>query len=184
MSDGLEVQINIQGLLKLRDQIEWIEMGLDEFLPQFLLRMGLRALAKTKKRTPVKTGYLRHNWTLGNESKVVGMRTSRVRKGTGVYDANWKQKYTSEKKRRAFSVDGLYSAATLESVTREGNTLRITLYNAAEYASYVEHGHMTPSRTNWVNGRFMCAVSLKEIEREIPVRWEREFGAWVKTPGR
>lgn len=66
-------------------------------------------------------------------------------------------------------------------VRKVSGGLEIDIINPAEYASYLEHGHMTASRNTWVPGRFMLKLSLDQIEREMPARFHSAFEAWLKT---
>ncbi|WP_338630576.1 HK97 gp10 family phage protein [Clostridium baratii] len=98
----------------------------DKFLFDFLTKIAIDALAKTKKRTPVDTGELRRNWDITR-------------------------------------------------VMKKGNDLIVYLYNSKDYASYVEMGHTTRNRTGWVEGYYMATISIEEVERKIPKRFEKEF---------
>lgn len=98
----------------------------DKFLFDFLTKIAMDALAKTKKRTPVDTGELRRNWHITR-------------------------------------------------VMKKGNDLIVYLYNSKDYASYVEMGHTTRNRTGWVEGYYMATISIEEVERKIPKRFEKEF---------
>ncbi|WWU65442.1 HK97 gp10 family phage protein [Clostridium baratii] len=98
----------------------------DKFLFDFLTKIAMDALAKTKKRTPVDTGELRRNWDITR-------------------------------------------------VMKKGNDLIVYLYNSKDYASYVEMGHTTRNRTGWVEGYYMATISIEEVERKIPKRFEKEF---------
>lgn len=48
----------------------------DKFLEGFLLQMGYRVIARTKPRTPVKTGFLKASWKVDKVEKIG--RTFRV----------------------------------------------------------------------------------------------------------
>jgi len=52
------------GLEELGKKYRDKAVNFDAFLRGFLTEMGLRALAKTKRRTPVDTGLLRASWAL------------------------------------------------------------------------------------------------------------------------
>ncbi len=96
------------------------ERVIERFIRDFLLEMAYRAERKIKKRTPVDTGELRRNWTVGK-------------------------------------------------VERQGDGYVVQIFNNTEYASFVEHGHRTGADlTEWVEGRFMATISMKEMERELP----------------
>jgi len=52
--------------VELRNKFIKMDKEFDSFLRNFLLEMGLRALADTKRNTPVDTGLLRNSWLLGD----------------------------------------------------------------------------------------------------------------------
>ncbi|MEG2638565.1 MAG: HK97 gp10 family phage protein [Clostridiales bacterium] len=74
-----------------------------------------------------------------------------------------------------------------------GGNLTVYIYNPAEYASYVEYGHVTRSskgksgkgsaRSGWVQGQFMCTISIKEVENRMPAHFNAEFKKWIKSMG-
>lgn len=54
-------------------------------------------------------------------------------------------------------------------VVRKGNAYEVEIINNTEYAPYVEYGHRTgKDLTQWVEGKFMMTISMKEIERQLP----------------
>lgn len=57
------------------------------------------------------------------------------------------------------------------------------LVNYADYASYVELGHTTRNRKNWVEGYYMCTISMKKLEQYLPRRFEKEFMIYMKGYG-
>ena len=67
--------------------------------------------------------------------------SSKTPKDTGVLKKSWKYKTISE---------------------NEG-----VLYTNVKYAPYVEYGHRTRGGKSFVNGRYMLAESVKEIESEL-----------------
>lgn len=101
------------------------ERVIDRFIRDFLLEMAYRTERKVKKRTPVDSGELRRNWTVGK-------------------------------------------------IVKQGQGYVVEIFNNTEYASFVEYGHRTgKDLTEWVEGRFMMTISMKEIERELPLYLER-----------
>ena len=148
----------------------------DAFLRGFLLEMGLRALAKTKQRTPVQTGYLRNSWQLGDAVVILNRRTLKrgKNKGRTTVTANTENSV----------------AASLHSVKRSGNELEITLSNPVEYASYVEYGHKSmpwgrppADEEDWVEGYYMATISLDEVRAAMPARFRAAFKAWLDKGG-
>jgi Bacteriophage HK97-gp10, putative tail-component len=141
------------GMESLAAQVEALQNRQQQFLTQFLIEMGLRVLAKTKKRTPVDEGELRRKWAISD-------------------------------------------------VHRRGDELYIVLSNPMEYASFVEHGHMiikgqrfkvrkgpakgqwrTTKATRWWEGYHMAKISIAEIERELPIRYQRAMQSFLNGLG-
>lgn len=59
-------------------------------------------------------------------------------------------------------------------VERRGDVYIVEVFNNTDYASYVEHGHRNRTKTDWVEGKFMMTISMKEIEKELPAYLERK----------
>lgn len=79
------------------------------------------------------------------------------------------------KKRTPVDTGGLKRNWFITRVMKNGDELVVWLYNSQDYASFVEYGHTDRSRTNWVEGYFMATISIEEVQRKIPQRFEREF---------
>lgn len=151
----------------LLDSFKQVQKQHEVFLRKFLTEMGMRALAQTKKLTPVDTGNLRNRWELSQ-------------------------------------------------VFRKGDSLYIVLFNPAEYASFVEDGHLQRRRflpieyldspasakmvasikqkygedakgimlqDKWIPGHHMARISISKIEREIPKRYEKALQQFMKGLG-
>lgn len=78
----------------------------------------------------------------------------------------------------------------LESVTRQGDTLHCWFVNIMHYASFVEYGHAKPYKSgategseDWVEGYFMMEISLDEVYRKMPARFDKEFVTYMKAMG-
>lgn len=60
------------------------------------------------------------------------------------------------------------------NVIRKGNAYEVEIFNNTAYVSYVEYGHRSgKDLTKWTEGRFMATISIKEIERELPLYLEK-----------
>ena len=79
------------------------------------------------------------------------------------------------KKRTPVDTGELRRNLEISSVIRKGADFVVYLYNSKEYASYVEEGHATRNREGWVEGYYMATISIEEIERKMPQRFNREF---------
>ena len=78
----------------------------------------------------------------------------------------------------------------LESVTREGDVLYCWFVNPMYYATFVEYGHAKPYKagaaegsSDWVDGYFMMEITMDEIYRKMPARFDREFIKYMKAMG-
>lgn len=75
----------------------------------------------------------------------------------------------------------LRNSWTIGEVVRDGDTLKVTISNAVEYAKYVEYGHMDRSHQKWINGQFMCSLSIIDVKKKMPQRFQREFETWFAS---
>lgn len=64
----------------------------------------------------------------------------------------------------------------------EVTTDTITIGSPMEYASFVEYGH-TLRNGVWKDGRFMLTLSMEEVQKEIPKRFEKSFQQFMKGKG-
>lgn len=77
----------------------------------------------------------------------------------------------------------------LDGITREGDTLHCWFVNSMYYATFVEYGHappymsglVNPGDPTWVEGYFMMTVTLDQIQRSMPARFDREFAQFLST---
>jgi hypothetical protein len=136
---------------RMRDRFQKALDGqiIEQFIRDFTMEIAMRAIRKIKKRSPVGNGQLRRMWQVGK-------------------------------------------------VEQQGDAYNIEIFNNLDYASFVEFGfraHWVPGywqgnmfvyvknykppegqpggmqvgpRNGWVEGRFMMAISMKEIEQELP----------------
>ncbi len=70
----------------------------------------------------------------------------------------------------------------LDGITRSGDTLHCWFVNTMNYATFVEYGHAKPYKAgategsaDWVPGYFMMTVTLDQIERSMPARFDSAF---------
>lgn len=133
------MSVNYNELKRLRDELVNLKKDETIFIKRFLMEMGQRVLYRTKKRTPVDTGYLVNHWYLSDVFK------------------------------------------------KNEHELYVVLYNIAEYASHVEYGHAVVDKNGdyvrRVNGKYMATISIAEIEREIPKRYESALKSFLQGKG-
>jgi len=63
-----------------------------------------------------------------------------------------------------------------------GQDLEVELINNMEYASFVEYGHRLVNGA-WQDGRFMLTISMDEVNRQIPARFDKAFKAYLQSKG-
>lgn len=134
-----------------------VDKDFDIFLRQFLLEMALSAIAKIKPKTPEDTGALRNTWGVGNQALQVGRQTGEA-------------------------LSAFEQAATLESVEMVGDSIQIAIWNLMDYASFIEYGHRLVNGA-WQDGYFMMTVSIDEIQRQIPARFNKAFKQYIASKG-
>lgn len=71
----------------------------------------------------------------------------------------------------------------LGNVTQVGENLEIEIFNDVEYAAYVEYGHMTRNRKSWVEGRFMCTLSMEAVENKLNSRYKSALRNFLQVRG-
>lgn len=63
------------------------------------------------------------------------------------------------------------------SVKVIGNVLQVEIGLGADYASFVEFGHHA------YEGRYMLTISIEEVQRQLPARFNKEFLTFIKSKG-
>ena len=137
------------------------------FIRNFLTEMGMRALANTKKLTPVDTGNLRNRWELsqvfrrGDELYVVLFNP--VEYASHVEDGHMQRK-------RFLPIEYLDSPSSKKMVS----SLK------AKYGDDMK-GIMLQDK--WIPGYHMARIAITKIERDIPKRYERAMKEFMKGLG-
>ena len=162
MNDGFDYSQFQEYIQKFEDMTK----SFDDWLKTFLLQQAQRCISRTKQRQRaldlIDTGFMINAWYVGNEAHV-------IRQGSdGTFTSDFNSAFANK--------------ADITSVKQVGDSLEIEIGNIAEYASYVEYGHTTRSG-GWVSGGFMLTVSIDEIERAMPTRFQRELQNFLKKWG-
>ena len=74
----------------------------------------------------------------------------------------------------------------LGDIHGEGKHLTIEILNGMDYATDVEYGHRVVHNgieVGWYNGRFMLKISIDEIQRQMPARYQSEFKQFCLEKG-
>lgn len=138
------------------------------FIKKFLTEMGMRAIAQTKKLTPVDTGELRNKWEL---SEV-------YRKGDSLYVVLFNPQ--------------IYASFVEDGHMQHKRFLPIKYLQQSKasqpYVNYLEEkygddisGVMLHEK--WVPGHHMARISIAKIEQELPKRYEKAFDEFIKAHG-
>lgn len=162
MDDGF----NYSQFKTYMNKFENMTKTFDEWLKTFVLQQAQRCISRTKQRQNalglIDTGFMINAWYIGNEARAI--RQGKDGKFTSDYNSAFANK------------------ATIDSVKQVGDSLEITIGNIADYSSYVEYGHTTRGG-GWVNGGFMLTVSMDEIQRAMPTRFQNELIKFLKEWG-
>ena len=162
------MSVDYSEFIKFRDKFERLSNEFETFLKQFLIKQALDVLAKTKKESPTDTGLLKNSWTISNQGVAIRSKTLKSGKNKG--------------KIRYYSVESAFvNNTSIDNVERDGDVLKVTISNPVEYAKYIEYGHMDRSHQKWINGKFMCSLSIIDVKKKIPKRFQREFEAWFAS---
>ncbi|RXZ77252.1 HK97 gp10 family phage protein [Paenibacillaceae bacterium] len=134
---------------RMKKNLENADQHIEQFIRDFVHEMAMRAFRKIRKRTPSSNGQLRRAWTVGEVIKTGDSYTVEIFNNL---------EYASyiENGFRAHWIPGIW----------EGNTFR---YIAGYKPPKGEPGGMyVGPKDGWVEGKFMLAISMKEIERALP----------------
>ena len=176
-SDFLELE-------KFAKELEGFEQKHHNFLESFLLEMAMRTLAKTKKLTPVDTGNLRNKWEVSN--------VVRVGKELQVHIFN-PEEYASHvedghRQRKRFLplrylMEGTPKSKKLGKamVQKYGKKTATGRISRKAGPNGGVKGIMLKDK--WIPGVHMARISISQIERELPARYNREFTRFLKSLG-
>ena len=74
----------------------------------------------------------------------------------------------------------------LGEVLGEGKNISVEILNGMEYGTDIEYGHrivVDGSEVGWYEGRFMLKISIDEIRKQMPARYQMEFKKFCKEHG-
>lgn len=145
--------MNFGELRRYKRNLDKVKSEFKDWLADFLIIEGNKAVNLARNRTPVVTGALKASWKVGDQ---------KLKKSI-----NEQGKIVSE----------VEQEATKESLKIAGNVYYVTISNGMFYASYVEYG------TKKMGGKYIITRSLDDIRRELPSRFNKEFEAFIKSLG-
>lgn len=74
----------------------------------------------------------------------------------------------------------------LGEIKGNGENISVEILNGMEYATDVEYGHRVVRNgveVGWAEGRFMLKISIDEIKKQMPARYQAEFKKFCKEHG-
>jgi hypothetical protein len=152
----------------LLDSFKQVQKQHEAFLRKFLTEMGMRALAQTKKLTPVDTGNLRNRWELSqvyrNGDSLYIVLFNPVEYASHIEDGHRQRKRFLPIK---YLEDSPANAKMVASIKQK-------------YGDDVD-GVMLQEK--WIPGHHMARISIAKIEREIPKRYEKALQQFMKGLG-
>lgn len=152
----------------LLDSFKEVQKQYEAFLRKFLTEMGMRALAQTKKLTPVDTGNLRNRWEL---SQV-------YRKGDSLYIVLFNPvEYAS------FVEDGHMQRRRFLPIQYLEDSPANAKMVASIKQKYGDDVKGVMLQDKWIPGHHMARISISKIEREIPKRYEKALKQFMKGLG-
>lgn len=70
-----------------------------------------------------------------------------------------------------------WEKSDIADISVVGNELQVVIGLSAEYASFIEYGHRS------YEGKYMLAISIDEVQRQLPARFNKEWLAFLKSGG-
>lgn len=82
------------------------------------------------------------------------------------------------KPRTPVDTGALRNAWQLGEIEGSGKNVSVEILNPMEYATEIEYGHRIVRNNmeiGWYEGRFMLKISIDEIRRQMPRRYDEQF---------
>ncbi|MDR2560074.1 MAG: hypothetical protein LBC86_11130 [Oscillospiraceae bacterium] len=176
----MKSEFDFSGTIKFIEDWHKAVDGFDEFLKLFLLEMAERIITKTKERQAQiqagrgdayrGVGALLNAWGIGS------VRFEQLAGGSrGWTREEWESRGRPEITATPISAE--------QAIEQKQTMLVVEIFNLMEYSSHVEFGHQTRGGAGWVNGWFMLTISIDEIMRQIPARYNKAFLEFMKSKG-
>lgn len=84
------------------------------------------------------------------------------------------------KPRTPVDTGALRNMWSIGEVRAAGQNLEVDLINSQEYASFMEYGHRLVNGA-WQDGRFMLTISMDEVQRQMPARFDKAFKQYLQS---
>lgn len=176
----MNISMDTTELRRFKEKLE--NISTDELLKDVAAELAARLLRKVKKRTPLQ----KRDGKIYVQKKIKTYQGDTPLKGQPIRYKNGKAKtevtHTGGELRRNWQVS---------KIRLFDKFCVVEVYNATEYAEYVEFGHrQTPGRyvpaigkrlkKAWVPGKFMLTLSTKELENIKDRIIRQKVEAWLK----
>lgn len=157
---------------KLENMARKCEM--DQVITAILNEVGMRALRKVKKRTPVGVYNPNVEFDAHLPQREVDFTT---RDGKRVkFTARACTKHVSFVAKTNRTGGQLRRMWQVSNIRKNGETFEIEIFNNVEYAAPVEYGHRLKNG-GFVPGKYMMTISMQEIEAIMPKIVDRHVRA-------
>jgi len=154
MKSGFDYKEYVKWCKKLEITID----GFQVWLKTFLLQQAQRVVALGKPKTPVDTGFLRNSWYIGNQNIVQKRGKRKSKSGADSAEIDW-------------------SKSDIVDISVVGDYLEVEIGLSADYASFIEYGQRS------YQGRYMLTISIDEVQRQLPARFNKEWLKFIKSKG-
>lgn len=81
------------------------------------------------------------------------------------------------KPRTPVDTGALQRSWEIKDIKWSGNKIEAVISLSMEYASYIEYGHHS------YQGRYMLKISIDDVYRALPARFDKDFKNWLKSKG-
>ena len=160
--------IDYNELQNLLNNFKTLQKNHEKFIREFLTEMGMRALAQTKKLTPVDTGNLRNRWELSQvyrkDDELYIVLFNPVEYASHVEDGHMQR-------RRFLPIQYLEDSPANAKMV------------ASIKQKYGDDAKGVMLQDKWIPGHHMARIAITKIEREIPKRYERALKEFMKGLG-
>lgn len=92
----------------------------------------------------------------------------------------------NDERYRAYDTGTMTGAWEVSRIEGGGKDVYAVLHNSVEYATEIEYGHRIVRNgveVGYYNGRFMLKTSTDYINRQLPLRYEKEFKKFCISRG-
>lgn len=162
------MSLDYSGFEKLLVSVKELQKDHEAFIRSFLLEMGMRIIAQTKKLTPVDTGVLRETWELSDV----------FRKGDDLFIV-----ITNPTEYASFIEDGHMQSKRFLPIHYLEESKANTPYLNYLYEVYGDDIQGVMLHEKFIPGKHMAKISINKVNAEIPKRYQKAFDAFLVKQG-